>query len=70
MLKSNVGTYVKLELVEDTDEDLGVLYERTDEVYKHITADYFKTVAIRDNSGIGLHEVHGTVDRGLWLKIS
>ncbi len=67
MRPSNIGTYVLLEQV-SLDEDLGVLFEHTDTVAKHINADYFKTVAIRHNGNIDLHEVHGTVDTGLFLK--
>ena len=69
MLPSNVGNYAHLEQVNTTDEDLGVLYEKDGEEYKHITADYFKTVAIRENGTIQLREVHGTIEKGLWLKL-
>lgn len=69
MLASNVGNYVLLERVSD-DEDLGVLYEKTDTEYRHLNADYFKTVAVRENGVIDLHQAHGTVNTGLWLKVS
>ena len=70
MRPSNVGTYAEIKQVDTSDEDLGVLYEKTGEQRNHVNADYFKTVAIRENGVIDLHEIHGTVDRGLWLKIS
>ena len=72
MLPSNVGNYAHIERVDTFDEDLGVLYEKDGEEYRHVVADYFKTVAIRSRTTgiIGLHEVHGTVDTGMWLKIT
>ncbi len=70
MRPSNVGKYVKIELVDTTDEDLGVLYEKTEILASNKHADFFKTVAIRENGVIDLKEIAGTVDNGMWLKIS
>ena len=70
MRPSNVGIYAQIEQVDTTDEDLGVLYEKTGETANHKHADFFKTVAIRENGIIQLVEAAGTVDNGMWVKIS
>ena len=70
MRLSNLGTYAEIKRVDTADEDLGVLYEKTGEQRKHVHADYYKTVAIRENGVIELHEIHGMVDLGMFVKIS
>jgi len=74
MRPSNLGTYAEIKLVdtisEGPDQGIGTLYEKTGEQRKHVHADYFKTVAIRENGVTALHEIHGMVDLGMFVKIS